>query len=434
MSKTNLGGVDVGSSQTRRALILSLGDGMLCQVMMILVDTFAVAAALSLKAPAIAIAMLSSLPVLLGSFSQAFALGMINPKESRKRYIVASVRIQALVLVVAATAGWMPQGWAPWIFVLASALYGVSGSLFTSLWMTWFSDLVPDRVMGRHSAWRSMFFSLAQLVASILVGLFSRSYTMATAPWIFFCILFAVAGVLRLGSGMLLSAQYEPPRTKPFIPVSFKNFRPPRQLALYAVATGLFNGSAAMSGPFFSVWFLRDLHFNYLSLTIATCSTIVGSMLSLRMWGNCVDTMGPARVLRITVFMAAIVPLPFLFFNQVWGIWLFNLYSGIAWSGVAISGFKYLLRCNASSRPEQAITFVNCAQAVIVFLLSMLGGYIATRLPVTFGYQLRTLFLLSMIMRITVSLFLVARIREIGEDKTPLEKLVYKCLKRSFSP
>ena len=40
-----------------------------------------------------------------------------------------------------------------------------------------------------------------------------------------------------------------------------------------------------MSAPFFSVWYLRDLHFNYFSLAVAACCTILGSIISTLMQG-----------------------------------------------------------------------------------------------------------------------------------------------------
>src|SRR3712207_1179146 len=70
--KVMLGGIEVGSPLVKKALLFSFWDGILCNGMIALNETFTIAGAVSLKASPMAIAMLSALPALLGSVAQFF--------------------------------------------------------------------------------------------------------------------------------------------------------------------------------------------------------------------------------------------------------------------------------------------------------------------------------------------------------------------------
>lgn len=415
--KTTLGGVDFGSVQIRSALTYCLLDGILAQIMVTLVDTFSVAAALSVKAPAIAISLLSCLPLFLGSIGQALLLGRINPTHGRKQFILFGIRLQIFWLILAACVPFFfkpPQS--SWIFVFMLVFSSVCGSIFSNLWMTWFSDLVPDEIMGRHTGWRNTIFTPIQLIAGLLVGIIARRYTTDNTPWIFFAAVFLTGALFRIASSIMLSRQYEPPMKHRDCIMPLWRFKPSSQFVLFALATTLFNASAGMSGPFFSVWFLRDLHFDYMTFTInAACATF-GAIISFRYWGTLVDRVGSVRVIKLTGAMAAIVPLPYLFFDDPKLLWFFQIYSGISWAGFGMSSFKYMLKMSDRQFPEHAISFLNLMQGIFSFVFGLLGGFLATHLPELFGWKLRSLFLLSGIMRFSVFLFLIMRIGDVGRN------------------
>jgi MFS family permease len=366
----------------------------------------------SLQAPAIAISLLGSVPALLGAVLQMAALRMIDPCKPRRYYVVRGMLGQSIALMGAAAAGWFPGPWSVALLITSLALYGACGAVFISLWLTWFSDLVPDEIMGRHTAWRSRFFSLTQLATSLSVGLIARHFTAATTPWFFYSVVFVTAAAMRLGCCQMVSRQYEPPRGKPFANLSFSKVRPPRALLSFGLAMGLFNGAAGMSGPFFSVWFLRDLQFNYLVFTINSACPVLATMLALPFWGRLTDRLGPSRVLRLAAPLAAIVPLPFLFVHDPVLVCASNFYSGIAWTGVNTAAFKLQLRMAGKEHPEHNIAIVNMLQTSILLVFSLVGGYLATRLPVLFTWRLQTLFFLSALLRLTFYLVAVSRLRE----------------------
>jgi MFS family permease len=409
--KQTLGGVDVGSPLLRRALIFSLSDGILCAVMVALADTFSIAAAVRLKAPAMTIALLGSVPLLIGSLGQFFLPLFLDKNKTRKHYVVTSVRVQAGFLIIAGLAGWLPKQYNAWAFVLAFVLYGSSGNLFSGIWTSWIRDCVPPAVRGRHFAWRNRFFSLTQLACALTVGVISHKYSSQNAPWLFFTLIFITGSIFRLGSAQCLSWQYDPSPSALPGRSQVLGFKSSKNFIWFCLSVALLQGTTAIAGPFFNVWFLRDLKFDYLTFTIGTASMIIGTISFLALWGRLIDSVGTSRVLRMTGLMCAFVPVPYLFGTSPVLVWIANFYSGISWGGFNVANFNYLLRTTEKEKSDHYIAFASAVTAIAMVLFSLLGGFLSTRLPVIFDFQLQTLFLISCVARLAVVLFFFRKFR-----------------------
>jgi MFS family permease len=407
-----LGGVDVGSALLRKALLFSLTDGILSSAMIALAETFSVAAAVRLKAPAMTIALLGSAPLLVGSVGQFFLPLFLNQNKTRKHYVVASVRVQACFLALAGLTGWLPAPYNAWAYVLAFVLYGSSGNLFAGIWTSWIRDCVPPPVRGRHFAWRNRFFSLTQLACALTAGIIARKYSSQNAPWLFFTLIFFIGSLFRFGSAQCQSWQYDPaPAALPRRSQVF-GLKPSKNFVWFCLSVAFLQGTTAIAGPFFNVWFLRDLKFDYLTFTIATASMIVGTILFLPLWGRLIDSVGTSRVLRITGLMCAFVPVPYLFGSTPLAVWISNFYSGISWGGFNVANFNYLLHTTEKEKSDHYIAFASAVTAISLVFFSLIGGFLSSRLPTLFTYQLQTLFLVSCVGRLVVVLFFFRKFRE----------------------
>lgn len=410
---TNLyfGGVPTISLVHKKALIFSLTDGIFANIMITLTETFGVAAAVFLKAPAIAIAILGSFPLFLSSLGQLLIPFFIRAQNGRKKYVLRGTTLQSFFLFVIALSGYLPEKIRPWFYVFTFALYGFSGNITSGFWMAWMGELVPPEVRGRHFAWRNRIFSITQLITSILAGLISRKYTTSNAEWFLFVIIFWIAGLSRAISTFFLYKQYEPPITISTVKTPENNsyFKLNRSFLYYAISAALVQGSVALAGPFFNVWYVRDLHFNYLTLSSVTAVTVLGTIVSLPLWGKIADTFGNRTVIKITAFLIATIPLPYLSCDKPLQILFLNFYTGFCWSGYNLSNFNYLLLAAGKEKSEQNISFAIALSGFSVFIFSLIGGYLATRLPIVFKYRLSSLFLLSSLMRFIIFFFLILR-------------------------
>lgn len=263
-------------------------------------------------------------------------------------------------------------------------------------------DLVPSSVRGRHFAWRNRFFSTTQLCCAIGAGFISRKYTTENAPWSFFAGVFIAAAFFRFISSYMLSRQYEPKITADLPDRAIATTINDKIFKFYSISAALMLGTVAISGPFFNVWYVRDLKFDYFTLAFASAATILGTIISLPFWGKLADSIGNRKVILWTGFLIATVPIPYIFSNHSWQIWVLNFYTGVCWSGYNLSNFNYLLAAAGKSKPELKISLSVAMTGISVFFFSLAGGFLSTRLPELFGWQLKSLFLLSAILRFAV--------------------------------
>jgi MFS family permease len=399
---TRIGGVDVGDARTQRSLVASAWDGAFATMMLGIVETFGVAGAVALGVRSVPIALLGPLPVWLGTLAQ-LGLRRRVAGHARKPWVVGAVRMQATMLLVLALTGFAPAAWAAPLYVVAFILYGASNAAVSHLWMSWLAEVCPECVLGRHMAWRSAIFACVQLATTATAGWLARSFTSQTAPWTLYALAFVLAGAARYVSAGFLSIQYEPPPTPP-APLA-EPFQPSVALARFARAMALLNGSALLAGPFFAVWFLRDLRFSYLAFAGAGACTVAGSLVANRVVGRLADELGAARVLRVGAFFAALVPLPYLFIASVWAVWLSNFGSGIAWATVNLAAFKYLVQASRGGPDRSGFVYANLWLTSTTLVMGLIGGLLTPHLPILFTWPLQTLFLISAVLRVAVAAF-----------------------------
>lgn len=409
--KTHLGGIYVGPPVIRQALLNSFLDGIAANGMIALNETFAVAGAVALRASSMGIALMNSLPALLGSIGQYFSPALIHPSRGRKPIVLAGVAGQTFFLLLAALSGFLPAAIAPWAFVACYAASGLSNNLNGPYWVAWMGELMPGSARGRHFAWRSVFFSWMYLSCSLTAGILSRRFGTANAPWMLFFGVFSVSAALRGISFCFLTRQYEPPARIPSEPFSPLGFRPGRDFAQYCLATGLYQGAATLSGPFFAVWYLRDLHFNYLFIAIALSLTVLGSITFAGFWGRLADAHGPGRVLWICAFLAALVPIPYVLTANKLVLWAGCFYSGASWGGYNLANFNQTLAATDQRHRGHYLAFSTLVVGLIGFSFSLSGGFLATRLPIVAAWRLQSLFLLSACLRFLIAIALYRLMR-----------------------
>jgi MFS family permease len=409
--KLTLGGVAVRSPMVRRALLLSFWDGTFATVMVALTETFGIAAAVSLKAPSMAIALLGSTPLLLGSLGQYFLPAFVDMRQARKTHVLIGVGLQSAFLLAAAFTGFLNAPYAAWAYVACIALAGMSANVTTASWVSWMGDLVPIEIRGRHFAWRSRLFSIVNLSCAMLVGLSANDYKSHNAPWTFFTCVFVGGAAARAISYQMLKRQYEPP-APPAAERPRWRVTPTPDFKTFCYAHALVQGAAAMSAPFFGVWYLRDLRFSYLDLAITSCCMILGSIIALPVWGKLADHIGNRNTLRIAGLMVGLVPLPYLAFTSQMSVWIINIGGGVAWAGYNLVSFNHMLSASENKDRSRLSAYASAVTGVVIFSMTLLGGFLATRLPVIFAWQLQTLFLISVVMRLLTFSYFFPRLHE----------------------
>ena len=153
-----------------RALRHSVRDGMAYSVQVGAGETYFSAFALFLNATAAQVALVSTLPPLLGSSAQVFS-AWLGTHFGRRRLVLLGCTLQALL--------WLPILLVPLLFqpfavpalLILLALYQGANNLAAPQWTSIMRDLVSERRRGRYFGYRTQVTTIATFVALVICGL-----------------------------------------------------------------------------------------------------------------------------------------------------------------------------------------------------------------------------------------------------------------------
>jgi MFS family permease len=92
-----------------------------------------------------------------------------------------------------------------------------------------------------------------------------------------------------------------------------------------------------------------------------------------------------------------------------------NVVSGFGWSGFGLSAVNFVYDASEPGRRTKQIALFNATDGVACCIGSLIGGYLAPHLPALFGYQMRSLFTVSGVLRGIVVLLLLRQIVEVRQ-------------------
>ena len=400
--------------RVRKSLKLSVLDGSAYAAMLGLTQNFTTPFALVLQATTMQIGFLSSIPGIATAFTQLAAPGLAKWAGSRKRMILPAIFIHALM--------WLPVFLIPyffrsagvwWLIGLVTICY-VADSLSFPPWGSMMADLVPEELRGRYFSFRGRIAVFITLVFSLLAGGILQIYT--GNVFFGFAILFGGATVFRLFSFFFVSRMYEPPVTRerenaPSV-IQIVKALGASNLGRYMVFIALMYFGTMIAGPFFSVFMLRDLHFNYLSFTIVVSATIVANILFLPFWGRRADRAGNIKIVRITSCMMPFVSLLWLISANPVFLVCAKIFSGITWSGFTLSTVNFVYDASEPGNRTKQLAVFNSIVWLAICLGALVGGYLIPHLPHFLGYQMRTLFTISGVLRAVI---VILRLRTLHE-------------------
>ncbi len=271
--------------------------------------------ALALGAGSAHIGFLSSIPSLLGSLSRLYSSRLIE-KFSRKKILIASVMLQTLM--------WIPLiflGVAYFFFGLDSAIASILligiytlliilGAFGTPAWNSWMRDLTEKRTdsyFGKRNTIVGSVALVSMFIAAFILDGFGRK------TFFGFGIIFFIALLGRSISIFLFKKQYEPKiRLHKGYYFSFKDFvkhMSYNNFGKFVLFSGVISFAVAIASPFFSVYMLNHLDFNYKTYMFVILSSAVVSLVSMPFWGKLGDKYGEVKLIRICGFLIFLVPL-----------------------------------------------------------------------------------------------------------------------------
>jgi len=400
----------------RESLRASYKDGVCAAFMAGVTDYYTTPAALFLGATVQQVALIIALPNLWSSLSQFFSVQVIYWVGGRLKLLVRLVLSQATLILCIAMLPLVQVTHRVELLLIFLILVAMCGGLAGPAWGSLMSDYVPAKKRGQYFGWRNRsvgIVTVASVIASgLLLNFFHQRYYGAG-----FWMIFSLAAAARYCSGYFISRMDEPPhRQDPASDFTFvmflRRFRESNFLR-FVMFSGCLTFATYLAAPFFAVFMLRDLQLSYLTyMALQVCASLA-TLVALPLWGKHADLVGNVRVLRLSSFLAALIPIFWLFSQTPAYLMVVQMVSGFAWSGVTLSAGNFIYDAVTPQKRVRCIAYFNVINGVALFFGSSLGGYLASRLPPLFGYPLLGLFALSCFCRMSFYLLLSRTFREV---------------------
>jgi len=403
--------------QVSRSLKYSIADGSAYSAMLGLTQDYMVPFALALKATIVQVGLLSSIPNLTMALSQLSAPRLAERAGSGKGLILPVVFLQALMWLPILLIPYLFPGEQIWWLIGFLAVSTVLGSLGTPAWGSMMAELVPEGMRGRYFGFRGKICGLVTLVFFFIGG---ATLHFSTANiFLGFSLLFGAAMVFRLVSWYFLSKMHEPAlsneKTEHYSTQGILKDLGSSNLGRFIIGVSLMNFATNLAGPFFAVYMLRDLKFDYLTYVTIIAVATMANLTFMTFWGRRADRAGNLKVLKVTSVLVPLVPLLWIGSHQLYYLVPVQILSGVAWAGFNLASANFVYDASPARHRMRHIAVFNFMNGSAICLGALLGGCLAPHLPPLLGYNLLTLFLISGLLRGLVAATLLRRISEVRQ-------------------
>ncbi|MBI2045705.1 MFS transporter [Candidatus Pacearchaeota archaeon] len=405
--------------------------------------------ALRLGANNAQIGFLTSIPSLIGNFLQMFASKAMN-KYSRKKIILFGVFFQALMWLPLILIGYMffyrdlNQSTSSNLVVIIYSLIVIFGAFLAPTWNSLMRDVVTKNT-GAYFGRRNRIVGAFVLV-SLLIGSFILDYFKKTNVFIGFLIIFVIAFFARTISWLFLKKHYEPElKLQKGYFFSFKQFVskiPQSNFGKFALFVALMMLATSIAAPFFSVYMLKELRFNYVTWMLVTIASSITSIIFMPLWGKVADKYGNLSVIRVSSAFIPFVALLWMASPLIMRInpiiliiylLLIECMSGIVWAGFNLSVANFVFDAVTRERFPLCIAYSNFLNGLGIFIGATIGGVISS-LNFSFGWisPLIFIFILSGVARTMVYVLMIPGIKEVRRVEIGNDSNIGREIRTSF--
>lgn len=393
-------------------------------------DSFLTPFALALGANAFHIGLLKSLPQLVNSVTQEFGAWLMERIGKRMPLILWGVFFECFVWVALLSIPFLlplPGDYRVFAVIAITTVYAFLSAVNHPAWVSLMADVVPEKSRGEYFGTRNKttgFAGLAALViAGYLLGLFENVF-------LGFAALFAAAFAARMVSLYFFTKHYEPH----YLPAAVRKtaerisiFR--TDFGRYLTYSAVMMFAVYLASPFFAVYMLRDLRFDYLVYAFILGGEAVTRFVCMPYWGLLGDRFGNRTVLFATSLFVPAIPLLWLFNQDPAYLFLVQVFSGFAWAGFDLASFNYSLDSTTHANRAKRTAHLNLANGLAGFGGAAIGGALAlgaeTVKTVFLGLSgIPLVFLLSGVLRFAAGAMFAPRMREV-KAVTPVDNRAF---------
>ncbi len=403
------------AGKMRKSLKVSFLDGIFASCMLGMTADYITPYALFLKARVFQIGILNALPSLIGSLAQLKSADITEKVGSRKKVINTAVFLHLLMGLPIVFLPFLFKGYEVIALIIFVTLFTAFNAFAGPAWLSLMSDHLPCTKRGSYFGWRNKIFGIVITSSVFLAGFILHIFKADILKG--FMVIFSIAFVSRFISWCFLIQMYEP--SLKIVKDSYFNFfdfisrARESNFTKFVIFIASLNFAVNLAAPFFSVYMLRDLKFNYITYTILVTTVAITSIFTIDRWGRNADKIGNMRVLRFTSIFIAIIPFLWVLNAHPVYIFLVQIISGFAWSGFNLCAINFIHDATSPQKRTRCIAYFNVFAGTALCLGSLTGGYLANRLPELFGYKILTLVLLSGVLRLLIVFIFSCKIKEV---------------------
>ena len=352
---------------------------------------------------------------LFSSLIQLFSAEIVERFKSRKKMVSVFIIVQlaALSVIVALTiAGRMHY----WIFIVLAVLFVAAGTFFQPAWASFLCDLVGENKRGEYFGWRSRNLGLLGVAGMIAGGLILHRMEQRNLLY-GFCLLFGLGLLSRLFSFLSLQRMAEPQSTynkedvfsflQFFLRLKKSNF------AKFVLFVSAMNFSVNLAAPYFAVFMLQDLSFNYFLYAMVTIAAPLTLYLTVRRWGRHADQVGSLKVLRLTSKCFPLIPLLWVVDQTPWYLLMVEMFSGFLWAGFNLCAANFIYDAASPQKRTRCIAYFNVVNGFALACGALLGGFMVRYLPPLFGHKILMLFFISAMLRLAAAWIMPRMLKEV---------------------
>lgn len=406
----------------KKTMKVSIAEGSFGVFSSALADNYIIPFSLSINSTPFQVGMFTSLGNLISPIGQIIGSRKTEIK-SRKSILLTGILGQAsiwplfLIIVILYQLDIL-QSTLPWILIAVFLAYMLFVGIMTPPWFSMMGDIVPDNFRGRYFAKRNLITQSVAIFNVILLSFLLDWFNFQNILLFGFVLIFIVGLVTRLISAFLFTKHYYPPylfkKTDHIKTAQFIKELPKTNFGRFTLFVSLLTFGQWIAKPFFSVYMLTQLKFEYsLFIVINISSTLVG-LFTFPLLGRLSDKFGNVTLLRIGALIIPSLPFFWIIYRTPLQIFLgIQIFSGIAWTAFNLATSNFIYDNISSKRRGKYIALYNSLIGIATVLGGFIGSILIGFIPITFINTYHFIFLLSGITRITVVIILIPKIKEI---------------------
>lgn len=381
--------------------------------------------ALMLHATPFQLSLLSALPQLLGTWAQFVSVKVSHWFPHRKSHVLWGIVGQSVAWLPTLVLPLLFPQWGPWLIVAGAALYFGSTHFASPAWTSLITDLLNANERGAYFARRSQLMAITSFIALSLGGLLLSLFQQYDRLWLGFTLLFLVAGVSRSLSAFSLNTvtdlpvQHEEPASRGFL--AFLSTGTSKDFRHFLLFSGLMHLAVLISGPFFVIYMLQDLHLSYWAYGTWAAAAIVGQFVTLPGWGQFGDRFGNKALLTFTGLLVAFLPMLYLVGTAWPFLVLVNFLGGVVWAGLSLGLSNYVFDAVRPADRAKAVAVSSTVNAIGWAMGTLVGSWLISTVPgdIELGSfridpvsNLPFIFFISGVLRLIISLALLRTFHE----------------------